>query len=152
MIPFDWQKPLPYIFVITSMMISLFYMLAIAIEEITFAFIFGWRFYIFAGDMSAELVTLNKYKKTKGKTNNAEIYTKLSNVVEFHVKVKQLSCVYILCLCEISFYFQLIWFFRLFSEFADTYMLIYTTNLLWTLATMSVSLLIVHVQMVMCLY
>lgn len=67
------------------------YMGTIVALEMGFGFAFGWQFLAFCKDLKEELITLNDFNKMKEK-NDAALYCKLCEIVQFHTEIKQLSC------------------------------------------------------------
>lgn len=104
-----------------------------------------WLFIAFVNDIKCELNQLNAHKQMR--KNESEIYVHLCKIVKFHTKIKQLSLkidvidviIVMIILILVKSILNLYIFFSLFSKFSATYSLVFTSNLVWTVATIALA-------------
>lgn len=108
-----------------------------------------WLFLTFVDDVKAELIALNEYKKLQ------EIRTKIPDhllkFIKFQSKIKQLSIFQSHnFFSSQNFFYQFSFhcIFRMLTKLCATYSLLFTSDLLWTLATMAVSLVSIQIELV----
>lgn len=104
-----------------------------------------WLFLAFVDDMCIELISLNEYKKIKNK--QIILYEHLCAIIRFQNKIKKLSSLCFGCICFYICYF-IIFYFSILVKWSECYRLIVVLNLLWTMASMAVTMVSFQMELV----
>lgn len=78
-----------YIFVFTFQLTATAYMAIVASILLVHAFGSCWLFMAFVDDITADVIALNAYKRKKGCA--IRLYKQLTEFIQFHSEIKQLS-------------------------------------------------------------
>lgn len=138
-----------YIIVFTFELTATAYMAMVASILLVHSFGSCWLFMTFVDDITADVIVLNAYKRKKGSA--VQLYEQLKEFIRFHSEIKQLSLPSQLISFQYVYWAIFIFFFRLLTKAGNTYSLIFTSNLLWTVSTLAVLLVTLQMELVKCL-
>lgn len=145
---FDWRTPTTYMYAFTLEFLVTAYIVTVGSCLMLHSFGTIRLFMAFVDDIKTDMRALDAYKRNK--ISVAKFYDYLCEFIKFHTEIKQLShCMSfsIPYLNETILYSSLS-FFRLLTEFGNTYALFFTMNLLWTASTEAVLLVSLQMELV----
>lgn len=140
-----------YIIVFTFQLTATAYVSMVASTLLVHAFGSCCLFMAFVEDITADVIALNKHEhkqKKRKKRSELQFYDQLSEFIQFHSEIKQLS----LHFSQFDGFqpdlITLALVLRLLTKAGDTYSLIFTSNLLWTISTLAVLLVSLQMELV----
>lgn len=145
---FDWRTPTTYMYAFTFELLATAYIVTVGSSLLLHAFGTIRLFMAFVDDIKTDMRALNAYKRNKKSV--AKFYDYLCEFIKFHTEIKQLShrMPFSISYLNESILYSSFSFFRLLTEFGDTYALFFTINLLWTASTEAVLLVSLQMELV----